>query len=427
MFRRGRIAINLGAWIGLATLVGGESAPAADEAAKAVVIRAERVFDGINPEAHPGWVVVRGGLIEAAGPPGDVSIAEGTEVINLPGLTLMPGLVDAHSHILLHDYKEAVWDDQVLKEPLALRVCRATNHLRLNLASGFTTMRDLGTEGAGYADVGLKRAVEQGIVPGPRLVVATRAIVATRTYAPNAFAPEWDIPQGAEEADGEALRRVVRDQIGRGADVVKIYADNARGPTFAESEIRLVVETARTLGRPVAAHASTPEGMRRAALAGVSTIEHGNGGDPEIFRLMASRGVAWCPTLTVFESLARLNGPRPGDDPEPERVRKARATFQAAIDAKVTIINGSDVGAFAHGEAARELELMVDFGLTPSQSLLAATSVAAQAIGLGDKVGQVKPKFAADMIAVEGDPTRDIHAIRKVRMVMKNGQVFRDR
>jgi len=427
MFRRGRIAINLGAWIGLATLVGGESAPAADEAAKAVVIRAERVFDGINPEAHPGWVVVRGGLIEAAGPPGDVSIAEGTEVINLPGLTLMPGLVDAHSHILLHDYKEAVWDDQVLKEPLALRVCRATNHLRLNLASGFTTMRDLGTEGAGYADVGLKRAVEQGIVPGPRLVVATRAIVATRTYAPNAFAPEWDIPQGAEEADGEALRRVVRDQIGRGADVVKIYADNARGPTFAESEIRLVVETARTLGRPVAAHASTPEGMRRAALAGVSTIEHGNGGDPEIFRLMASRGVAWCPTLTAFESLARLNGPRPGDDPEPERVRKARATFQAAIDAKVTIINGSDVGAFAHGEAARELELMVDFGLTPSQSLLAATSVAAQAIGLGDKVGQVKPKFAADMIAVEGDPTRDIHAIRKVRMVMKNGQVFRDR
>ena len=147
----------------------------------------------------------------------------------LPGTTLLPGLIDAHSHVLLHAYDEAPWDDQVLKEPLALRVCRATNHLRIDLLSGFTTLRDLGTEGAGYADVGLKQAVEQGIVPGPRLLVATRAIVATRSYAPAGFAPEVDVPQGAEEADGDALRRVVRDQIGRGADLIKVYADNARG------------------------------------------------------------------------------------------------------------------------------------------------------------------------------------------------------
>ncbi len=426
MSRQSLLAIGLGAWLGIILLGGKRPVSAADEASKAVVLRPDRVFDGVNPEAHAGWaVVVRGGLIEAAGLPGDVPIPEGAEVLNLPGTTLLPGLIDAHSHILLHDYSEAAWDDQVLKEALALRVCRATNHLKLDLASGFTTLRDLGTEGAGYADVGIKRAVEQGIVPGPRLLVATRAIVATRTYAPSAFAPEWDIPQGAEEADGEALRKVVRDQIGRGADVVKIYADNARGATFAESEIRLVVETARSLGRPVAAHATTPEGMRRAASAGVSTIEHGDGGDPEIFRLMAAQGVAWCPTLTVFESSARRNGYRPGIDPEPPRLRKARAAFRAAIDAKVTIINGSDVGAFAHGEAGRELELMVDSGLTPTQTLMAATSVAARAIGLGEKVGQVKPKFAADLIAVEGDPTQDIHAVRKVRMVMKNGEVFR--
>jgi len=424
MSRRGFIVVSLSVWLGAIAHGEGQPASAADEASKAVVIRPDRVFDGVTPEAHAGWVVVvRGGLIEGVGLPGELSIPDGPEVVDLPGTTLLPGLIDAHSHILLHSYDEANWEDQVLKEPLALRVCRATNHLRLDLASGFTTLRDLGTEGAGYADVGIKRAVEQGIVPGPRLLVATRAIVATRTYAPAGFAPEWDIPQGAEEADGEALRKVVRDQIGRGADVVKIYADNARGPTFSEGEIRLVVETAKTLGRPVSAHASTLEGMRRAASAGVSTIEHGNGGDLEVFKLMAAKGVAWCPTLTVFEFSARRGGEKAAS--ESPRLRQARGAFRAAIEAKVTIINGSDVGAFAHGEAGRELELMVDFGLTPTQSLMAATSVAAQAIGLGDKVGQVKPKFAADLIAVEGDPTGDIHAVRKVRMVMKGGEVFR--
>ena len=184
------------ATLGLLTLVGSSprSARAADEA---LVLRADRVFDGVNAEAHPGWVVVvHGSLISAAGPAAEVAVPEGSKTIDLPGTTLIPGLIDAHSHILLHDYSEAPWDDQVLKEPLALRVCRATNHLKLDLAAGFTTLRDLGTEGAGYADVGIKRAVEQGIVPGPRLLVATRAIVATKSYAPSAFAPEWDIPPG---------------------------------------------------------------------------------------------------------------------------------------------------------------------------------------------------------------------------------------
>ena len=196
-----------------------------------IVLRPSRVFDGVSAEAHEGWVVVvRGERIEAAGPAGEVKVPEGARVIELPGTTLLPGLIDAHTHVLLHPYNEALWNDQVLKEALALRVCRATNHLKNNLLSGFTTIRDLGTEGAGYADVGLKQAVEQGIIPGPRMLVTTRAIVATGSYAPKGFAPEWHIPQGAEEADGhDALIRVVRDQIGRGADWIKVYADAAMG------------------------------------------------------------------------------------------------------------------------------------------------------------------------------------------------------
>ena len=391
-----------------------------------VVLKPARVFDGVDAAPHVGWVVVvRGEKIEAAGAPADVKVPEGARTIDLPDATLLPGLIDAHSHILLHAYDEATWDDQVLKEPLALRVARATNHLKLDLLSGFTTLRDLGTEGAGYADVGLKQAVEQGIIPGPRLLVATRAIVATRTYAPSGFAPELEIPQGAEEADGDDLRRVVRDQIGRGADVVKVYADNARGATFSVEELKLIVETARSAGRPVSAHATTKEGMHRAAFAGVATIEHGEGGDPEIFRLMAERKVAFCPTLTVFEASARYRGYRPGSDTEPARVARARAAFKQALAAGVTIVNGSDIGAFSHGEGARELELMVDYGMTPPDALRAATSVAARVLKLDDRVGTIKPGLHADLIAVAGDPTREIATIRRIQLVMKDGVLYR--
>jgi imidazolonepropionase-like amidohydrolase len=404
----------------------GLASPTRRAQAQAVLLKPARVFDGLADEPHAGWVVlVEKGAIASAGPEGSVKVPDGARTIDLPGCTLLPGLIDAHTHLLLHSYEEMSWEDQVLLEPLALRVCRATNHLKLDLMAGFTTLRDLGTEGAGYADVGLRQAVERGIVPGPRLLVATRAIVATGTYAPSGFAPEWHIPQGAEEADGETLRRVVRDQIGRGADVIKVYADNAKGATFSAEELRLIVETAGSQSRPVSAHATTREGMIRAATAGVSTIEHGEGGDAEVFALMAERKVAFCPTLTVFEATARFRGYRPGVDPEPARMRKARAAFKAALAADVTIINGSDVGAFAHGELARELELMVDFGMTPTQALKAATSTASEALGLGTKLGAIKPGLRADLVAVEGEPARAISAIRKVKLVMKDGVVHR--
>ena len=285
-----------------------------------VVLKPARVWNGVSPEPHDGWiVVVQGRTIEAAGPAGEVKIPEGARAIDLPGMTLIPGLIDAHTHVLLHPYDEALWNDQVLKEALALRVCRATNHLRSTLLSGFTTIRDLGTEGAGYADVGIKQAVAQGIVPGPRMLVVTRAIVATGSYAPKGFAPEFDIPQGAEEADGvDSLIRVVRDQIGKGADWIKIYADTAMGgasirPSFSLEELTRIVETARSVGILVAAHATSKEGMRRAALAGVATIEHGDGGDAEVFKLMAERGVALCPTLAAFEASARNTRLSPGN------------------------------------------------------------------------------------------------------------------
>jgi imidazolonepropionase-like amidohydrolase len=406
----------------------GRAAAAEKPAEKPVLLKPARVFDGVNREPHEGWVVVvRGERIEAAGPAADVKAPDDARVIALPNATLLPGLIDAHTHVLLHPYNEALWEDQVLKEPQALRVCRATNHLRSALLSGFTTIRDLGTEGAEYADVGLRDAVAQRIVPGPRMLVATRAIVATRSYAPRGFAPEWHIPQGAEEADGEALRRVVRDQIGRGADVIKVYADTTpKAPIYSEEELKLIVDTARLAKCPVSAHATTIEGMRRAALAGVETIEHGYGGDIEVFRLMANRGVALCPTLAAAEAYRRYFPPRPGADAQQDPIRTSKTALKNALEAGVTIVNGSDMGVFAHGDGARELELMVDYGMKPAEALRAATSVAAKALHLDSQLGTVKSGLLADLVAVEGDPTSDAKVLRKVRLVMKAGVLYRE-
>ena len=280
--------------------------PANPQPETVYLLKPARVFDGESAQLHEGWVVlVRGQKIVAAGPAGGITVPAEAKIVELAGLTLLPGLIEAHSHILLHPYSETVWNDQVAHESLSLRVARATNHLRNTLQAGFTTIRDLGTEGAGYADVGLKQAVEQGIIPGPRMLVTTRAIVATGSYGPKGYSSEWRVPQGAEEADGiDSLTRVVRDQIGHGADWIKVYADYRWGtqgaaPTFSLEELKLAVETARSGNVPVAAHASTAEGMRRAVLAGVETIEHGDGGTPEVFRLMKERNVALCPTLSV--------------------------------------------------------------------------------------------------------------------------------
>ena len=392
------------------------------------------VFDG--QEMHESWVVlIENGKIKAVGPMGQLSIPSNVKRIELPGTTLLPGLIEGHSHLLLHPYNETSWNDQVLVESEAERVVRATVHARKTLEAGFTTVRDLGSEGAGYADVGLKQAIEKGIIPGPRMLVAGPAIVATGSYGPKGFAPHFDVPLGAEEADGvDNLIKVVRNQMGKGADVVKVYADyrwglrNEARATFSLEELQLMVKTAASSGRSVVAHAGTVEGMRRAILAGVVSIEHGDEGTPEIFKLMAEKGVALCPTLAAGDAILQYRGWKKGIDPDPDRIVQKRKTFAQALAAGVTIVAGGDVGVFTHGDNARELEMMVDYGMKPLDVLKSATSISAKVFGLQDQLGAIRPGLLADILVVDGRPDQTIQDLRRIRLVMKQGEpVFENR
>ncbi|MBV9884772.1 MAG: amidohydrolase family protein [Sphingomonadaceae bacterium] len=413
----------------LAFLLGAPAAVAQPQPDTLILLRPARVFDGVDPAPHEGWLVlVRGERIEAAGP--NLAAPAGARIVDLPGATLMPGMIEGHSHLFLHPYNETSWDDQVLREPLSLRTARAVAAARATLMAGFTTVRDLGTEGAGYADVGLRDAIARGIVPGPRMLVATRAIVATGAYGPKLADPTF-AALGAEEADGAGLALAARRQIGGGADIVKLYADYRWRPgepsraTFTIEEMQGAVEVAHSAGRIAAAHASTAEGMRRAILAGVDTIEHGNEGTPEVFQLMRAHGVGYCPTIAASDAIARYGGWN-GQAPEPESIRIKRASFAAALAAGVAMCMGGDVGVFAHGDNAREMELMAAWGMRPADVLIAATSGNARIFHIADRLGAIRPGLLADLVAVDGDPTRDIHAVRAVRLVMKGGAIVRD-
>ena len=394
-----------------------------------VYLKADRLFDGET--LHEKWgVLVKGNTIQAVDNQLVIekNLPLGTQTTDFKNATLLPGLIEGHSHLLLHPYNEVSWDDQVLKESRAERVVRGSEHAQKTLAAGFTTVRDLGTEGADFDDVGLKTAIEKGVIKGPRMIVATRALIATGSYAPKGFSPDIAVPQGAEEADGvDNLTVAVRRQIGRGADVIKIYADYRWGwmgesrPTYTIDEIKHIVEVASSSGRATVAHAGTAEGMRRAILGGCETLEHGDAGTPEIFTLMASNNVCLCPTLAAGDAISQYRGWKKGVDPEPDRIKAKRITFKQALEAGVKICFGGDVGVFPHGDNARELEMMVDYGMKPLDALKSATSINADAFHIANRVGRLKKGLLADIIVVEGNPAVDIKDIRKIVMVMKDG------
>ncbi len=393
-------------------------------------IKADRLFDGDVLREKWG-VLIKDNIIEIVDNQLVIEklLPTPTKLIDLKNATILPGLIEGHSHLLLHPYNETSWDDQVLKEARSERVVRATVHAERTLKAGFTTVRDLGTEGADYDDVGLKKAIEKGVIKGPRMIIATRALIATGSYAPKGFSPDITVPQGAEEADGvDNLTVAVRRQIGKGADVIKIYADYRWGwtgesrPTYTIDEIKRIVEVAASSGRATVAHAGTAEGMRRAILGGCETLEHGDAGTPEIFKLMASNNVCLCPTLAAGDAISQYRGWKKGIEPEPDRIKAKRVTFKQALDAGVKICAGGDVGVFPHGDNARELEMMVDYGMKPLDVLKSATSINADVFHMGDKIGRLKKGLLADIIAVEGNPVLNIKDIRKVVLVLKDGK-----
>ncbi len=396
-----------------------------------VLLKPDRVFDGTK--VHDNWVVlVDNNTIIALGKEPDIKLPPKTKIIALEGLTLMPGLIEGHSHLLLHPYNETNWNDQVLKESPVERSIRGAIHAKNSLWAGVTTMRDLGSEGAGYSDVYLKKTIDEAIIPGPRLLVAGPAIVATGAYGPKGFHDGVQVPLGAEETSGiEGSMSTVRRQLGKGADFIKIYADyrwhagEASQPTFTLAEIKAMVDAATSAGRYVVAHASTPEGMRRAIMGGVETIEHGDGATAEIFELMKVKGVALCPTLAAGDAISQYIGWKKGVDPEPDRIKRKKQSFKKALASGVTIVFGGDVGVFTHGENYRELELMVNYGMSPLAALQSATSINAKVFHLNN-LGEIKKGFLADLIAVEGDPSIDITKMRAVKWVMKDGVIVRN-
>lgn len=405
--------------------------------AQLIAVKAARLIDGRGGEVlAPAMVVVRGNKIESVGRP--AAPPAGAEVIDLGDATLLPGLIDAHVHLLLQgDVTTEDYDVQIFKESMAYRALRASRAAKIGLEHGFTTMRDLETEGAMYTDVDLKRAIENGIIPGPRLFVSTRALSVTGGYGPSGYSPEISYPRGVQIVDGvEAARKAVREQIGNGADWIKVYADRSYFvqkdgtlssiPTFTRDEMKAIVDEAHRLRHKVAAHAMARPGIENALAAGVDSIEHGIAIPDDLLDVMVRNGVYLCPTLTVTEFVA------PGRAAEGRAIWAKipefhRDSFARALKKGVKIAFGTDVGGFPWDalNEAREFTYMTRFGMTPMQAIQSATRTAAELLDQSDRLGTIEPGKLADLVAVPGNPLQDIAAMEKVSFVMKDGAVVR--
>ena len=407
--------------------------------ARLTAIKCGTLIDGkADTPVQNAVILIEGNRIKEVGK--NVTIPRGAAVIDLSNATVLPGLIDAHTHVLLQgDITAEDYADQILKESIPYRTLRASLSCKTALLHGFTTLRDLETEGAMYADVDLKKAINNGIIDGPRMFVATRAISTTGRYPLINKDYDWELhmPKGVQEITGaDEARRAVREQVSYGADWIKIYADGGYDrmpdgsyhstPNFTKEEIMAIGDEARRLHRKLSAHAVTPDGILPAIEAGASSIEHGFGLDDECIKLMVEKGIYWCPTIYVNVYVAE------GRAAEGNSINKLfnetlPATFKKALKAGVKIAFGTDAGGFAWTEnEAKEFSYMVKFGMTPMQAIKAATTVAAELLDMKDKIGEISPGAFADIVAAKDNPLKNISSLEHVGFVMKDGKVFKD-
>ncbi len=437
MRRLGTIGLVLSAFtLPLAGQTG--SAPAAAPAVR--VIRAGTLIDGVSAApAHDRAVVIRGNRIESVAAWSPSAVPAGAAVIDLTDQTVLPGMIDAHTHVFLQGEvpAEGGYDAEILKQGIALRAARATVSARRALEQGFTTIRDVETEGAGYGDVGIKQAIERGYIPGPRMFVATRAISTTGGYPLEGYAPELDMPKGAQLVDGPVeARKAAREQLSHGADWIKVYMTHrswigehgelVSQPTLTVEELKAVVDETHGWGRKVACHAYGGIGLHRALDGGCDSIEHGLDLDDAAVSQMVRQGTWYCPTMTAYELEWAPAGTADGDL-DRKRAEVHGPSLRRAVRAGVKIVFGTDVGGFPWTEPiAQEFPKMVEFGMTPMAAIQAATSRAAEMLGMSGRLGVIAPGAYADVVAVHADPLQDPKVLESVTFVMKDGEVFRD-
>jgi imidazolonepropionase-like amidohydrolase len=408
-------------------------------AQEAVVIRAGVLLDGKGESRRNQVIVVRGTRIEASGDAATAKVPAGATIVDLSRATVLPGLIDSHTHIFLQgeDPKEGGYDVQLLMHGLAYRAARATVSARRALEQGFTTIRDLETEGAGYGDVGIKQAIERGHIPGPRMFVVTRAISTSGGYPLEGYAPEVVVPKGAQIVDGPVeARKAAREQLANGADWIKVYMTHrswvgkdgrlVSQPTLTLEEIKAVVDETHGWGKKVACHAYGGEGLHRALDGGCDSIEHGLDLDDAAIAQMVRQGTWYCPTLAVY-----YDGWAPADTPEGQTDRKRAEvhgpSFQKAMKAGVKIVFGTDIGGLSWSEPiAQEFPRMVELGMSPRDAIRAATTSAAEMLGMTGQIGVIAPGAYADIVAVAGDPLADVSVLKQIAFVMKDGKVFRN-